>query len=408
MDPRDFLNQFDKDFQLESIPESEKLLPPPKQSDNQQFSNFQFDPNKKDDFNSNFSLSGLNDSSHFDTSNIAPGNLQFPQYQAESPIMKKPLPNLDDIPNAGQYLNPRSPLNIPQPSDEDPEIQNLSNSPPYSKMNQNIDQYPNFAQTTTQNAQQQSFNINQQQQQNIQQQSPQLITSTRPAPKQFSVPSFSYSSMNVPSTPQSHISLQPDEISSSPIQPINASQISTPIQNNNNNNGIPNTTPTASTTIPTNMPLLKPNTSTLSSLTNGNSTTTTTTSTTTATNNDNNQSFSSSQSKRSSFQSSPETINMLRTIQDLRRERVKDAEKLKNLMTENARLQAKLTMLEHTDVKVAELGSKVEQLLQDYLENEQVRAQQAALVTQLRQEVIILKSRIAAAQPQPKPRGRFD
>ena len=383
MNPRDFLNQFDKDFQLESIPESDKLPPPQKQNNNQQFQNFQFDPNKKDDFNSNFSFSGLNDSSHFDTSNIAPGNLQFPQYQQESPIIKKPLPNLDDIPNADQYLNPRSPLNIPPPSDEDPEIQSLQNSPPYSKVDQNVDQF-NIAQNQAQSMQ---YNIPQQDY--IGEQPQVLPTSTRQAPKQFSVPSFSYSSM-VPSTPQSHISLQPDEISSSPIQPVNQSQTSTPAQNNN---GTPKPA-----SVPTDLPLLKPNTSTLSSLTNPN----------TASPESQTPSFASSQSKRSSFQSSPETINMLKTIQDLRRERVKDAEKLKNLMTENARLQAKLTMLEHTDVKVAELGSKVEQLLQDYLENEQVRAQQAALVTQLRQEVIILKSRISSAQPQPKPRVRFD
>jgi hypothetical protein len=82
-------------------------------------------------------------------------------------------------------------------------------------------------------------------------------------------------------------------------------------------------------------------------------------------------------------------------ISDLRKERVRDAEKMQQLQTENARLQAKLTILEHTDVKVAELGSRLEQLLQKYLEAEQTRTQQAAQISELRQEVIVLKSRLS-------------
>ena len=82
-------------------------------------------------------------------------------------------------------------------------------------------------------------------------------------------------------------------------------------------------------------------------------------------------------------------------IADLRKERVKDAERMQDLQTENARLVARLTILEHTDLRVAELGSRVEQLLQKYLESEQVRTQQAAQISELRQEIIVLKSRIA-------------
>lgn len=82
-------------------------------------------------------------------------------------------------------------------------------------------------------------------------------------------------------------------------------------------------------------------------------------------------------------------------INDLKQERIKDARKMQQLQTENARLVAKMTILEHTDLKVAELGSRVEQLLQKYLESEQIRAQQAAQISQLRQEVIVLKSRIS-------------
>jgi hypothetical protein len=85
-------------------------------------------------------------------------------------------------------------------------------------------------------------------------------------------------------------------------------------------------------------------------------------------------------------------------INDLKKERIRDAERMQQLQTENARLQAKLTILEHTDVKVAELGSRVEQLLQKYLEAEQIRTQQAAQISELRQEVIVLKSRIPAAE----------
>ena len=360
MNPRDFLHQFDKDFQLESIPESERFVPPSDSNQKDQFSNFSNLDSKKDDFNSNFSFSGLNDSSHFDTPNVGSSNFQFPPYQVDSPINRNPIPNLDDIPNANQYLHPRSPLNVPHPLEEDPKIQSMQEKQIFSPSSQQNDN---------------QYFRNQQQPEPIsqQQQSMPTMTRTRPEPKQFSVPSFSYSSV-VPSTPQSHISMQPDEISSSPIPPVSIQQTQKQAD------------------IPTNDALLKPqNTSNFSDL---------------STNNQPSSYISSS--KRSSFQSSPETINMLKTIQDLKRERVKDAEKLKNLMTENARLQAKLTMLEHTDVKVAELGSKVEQLLQDYLENEQVRAQQAALVTQLRQEVIILKSRIQSSQPAQKPRVRFD
>ena len=81
-------------------------------------------------------------------------------------------------------------------------------------------------------------------------------------------------------------------------------------------------------------------------------------------------------------------------IADLKKERVKDAEKMQQLQTENARLVAKLTILEHTDLRVAELGSKVEQLLQKYLESEQIKTQQASQIAELRQEIIVLKSRM--------------
>ena len=87
-------------------------------------------------------------------------------------------------------------------------------------------------------------------------------------------------------------------------------------------------------------------------------------------------------------------------INDLKKERIKDAKKMQELQTENARLSAKITILEHTDLKVAELGSRVEQLLQKYLEAEQIRTQQAAQISQLRQEVIVLKSRLASNNSQ--------
>ena len=93
-------------------------------------------------------------------------------------------------------------------------------------------------------------------------------------------------------------------------------------------------------------------------------------------------------------------------INDLKRERIKDARKMQELQTENARLVAKMTILEHTDLKVAELGSRVEQLLQKYLESEQIRAQQAAQISQLRQEVIVLKSRISQVGGQVSPNQR--
>jgi hypothetical protein len=93
-------------------------------------------------------------------------------------------------------------------------------------------------------------------------------------------------------------------------------------------------------------------------------------------------------------------------IANLKQQRIEDAHKMQQLQTENARLVAKLTILEHTDLRVAELGSKVEQLLQKYLEAEQVRTQQAAQISELRQEVIVLRSRFGNQEPAPKRRER--
>ena len=323
MNPRDFLREFDKDFQLDSIPESDQLPPIQKTPQKYQESN-----QEKFDFDSNFSFSGLNDSSHFEAPKQIPSQ--------DDPIIQSPhsqriKPSLDDIPNYEQYLNPRSPQSVPNPVEEDNSFQQFPN------LHENLDENLQFSQKI-----------------------PTPTIKERPEPKQFSVPSFSFSSM-APSTPESQISPNEKQISSS--------------QNNKPNQAAQN----------------KPSAQYAPSSPQSNIS-----------------------SRISSSTTSTETQNMLNTIQELRKERAKDAEKLKNLMTENARLQAKLTMLEHTDVKVAELGSKVEQLLQDYLENEQVRAQQAAVITQLRQEVIILKSRMqASATSQPpnpgkKQRVRFD
>jgi hypothetical protein len=89
-------------------------------------------------------------------------------------------------------------------------------------------------------------------------------------------------------------------------------------------------------------------------------------------------------------------------IADLRRQRVRDAERMQQLQTENARLVAKLTILQHTDLKVAELGARIEQLLQKYLGAEQIRQQQAAQITEIRQQVIVLKSRVPPHEQTPR------
>lgn len=78
-------------------------------------------------------------------------------------------------------------------------------------------------------------------------------------------------------------------------------------------------------------------------------------------------------------------------ISDLRKERIQDAEKMQKLQTDNARLQARIAILEHTDLKVAELGSKVEQLLTKYLEADQERNQLLSLTAQMKQEIMVLK-----------------
>jgi DNA repair exonuclease SbcCD ATPase subunit len=91
-------------------------------------------------------------------------------------------------------------------------------------------------------------------------------------------------------------------------------------------------------------------------------------------------------------------------IEELRQQRIADAERMQQLQTENARLIARVTILEHTDLKVAELGSRVEQLLQKYLEAEQIRTQQAAQISELRQEIIVLKARFGSQESGAKKR----
>jgi Mg2+ and Co2+ transporter CorA len=50
-----------------------------------------------------------------------------------------------------------------------------------------------------------------------------------------------------------------------------------------------------------------------------------------------------------------------------------------------------VTIPKYRDFQIAELGSKVEQLVQEYFEAEKSRIQQAAQISELRQEIIVLK-----------------
>jgi DNA polymerase I-like protein with 3'-5' exonuclease and polymerase domains len=68
---------------------------------------------------------------------------------------------------------------------------------------------------------------------------------------------------------------------------------------------------------------------------------------------------------------------------------------MKKLQAENARLTERLAVWEQTHVRIGELGGKVEQLLQKYLETEQIRTQQAAQISGLRREVEVFKRRLA-------------
>ncbi|EAY20815.1 hypothetical protein TVAG_436390 [Trichomonas vaginalis G3] len=279
MQARDLLKQFDDEFDLHSVSNlstSQNIEQNP-QTDEKSEINSQIPETNQQ----NASFSGLNDSSHFDMSSFNQDHQNSINLPTGSPgFPTKPIPTLDDIPNSSKYLDSKvnSPINPSNTKDNSESQISPANS------------------------------------------DPQLKPINKSVPKQFSVPSFSFSSMT-----QSQIS--------------------------------------------------------------------------------------NSQSTRSNLPT--DTKNILKTIEELKKERVKDTEKIKKLLVENARLQARLTILEHTDVKVAELGSKVEQLLQDYIDNEEIRAQQASLITQLRQEVIILKSRISAGIPQvqpqqSKPRVKFD
>jgi hypothetical protein len=93
-------------------------------------------------------------------------------------------------------------------------------------------------------------------------------------------------------------------------------------------------------------------------------------------------------------------------INDLRKQRIRDASKMQKLQTENARLSARLAILEHTDLKVAELGSRLEQLLRKYLETEQIRTEQSAQISELRQEVIVLKAKLSDQESTQRRAGR--
>lgn len=104
-----------------------------------------------------------------------------------------------------------------------------------------------------------------------------------------------------------------------------------------------------------------------------------------------------------------DTKEILKAISDLKASRITDAETLKNLMTENTRLRARLAVLEHSDVRVAEIAAKAEQILKEYLDGEAEREQQAAQIIQLKQQVIILKSRCSNMEVNKprKPRVQF-
>lgn len=265
MDAKNLLKQFDEEFDLKSVSDISN-----QQSQQENAENTKDNENFADEIQPNASFSGLNDSSHFDMSSFNQERPDSALIPTGSPFSaNRPPPTLSDIPNSEKYLDKKS------------ETSTINEEKSFSELTTNSDQN--------------------------QQQPP------KPAPKQFSVPSFSFSSFT-----QSQI---------------------------------PNSPSTTRSSLPT------------------------------------------------------DTKNILNTINDLKKERVKDTEKIRELLVENARLQARLAILEHTDIKVSELGSKVEQLLQDYIDNEQIRNQQAALITQLRQEIIVLRSRVSAGIPQIQPQS---
>ncbi|KAH0792086.1 hypothetical protein GPJ56_003885 [Histomonas meleagridis] len=86
-----------------------------------------------------------------------------------------------------------------------------------------------------------------------------------------------------------------------------------------------------------------------------------------------------------------------RIISELKEQRIKDYQEMEKLQIENARLKAKISILEHTDFKVAELSTRLEQLLQKYIEADQIRNKQSLQIKQLQQEVSSLKSRLPDA-----------
>jgi len=84
----------------------------------------------------------------------------------------------------------------------------------------------------------------------------------------------------------------------------------------------------------------------------------------------------------------------IKAISEIKKQRISDIKTKEALLIENSRLKSRLSILEHSDIQVAELGSRIEQILTRYIETEDIRINQAAQIAKLKQEIAVLKSRM--------------
>ena len=97
------------------------------------------------------------------------------------------------------------------------------------------------------------------------------------------------------------------------------------------------------------------------------------------------------------------TSEALEIIENLKNEHIKDARKMLEIQTENAKLKAQIDAYEETNRHADELATKIEHLTAKYIQTIQARTAQAALIKKLRLEIDELKN----SQPAEPSYGRF-
>lgn len=97
------------------------------------------------------------------------------------------------------------------------------------------------------------------------------------------------------------------------------------------------------------------------------------------------------------------TSDALQIVETLKNEHVKDARRMLDLQTENAKLKAQIDAYEATNRHADALANSIEELTAKYIQTIQVRTAQTALIKTLKNEIESLK---ASLPPEPTY-GRF-